>query len=578
MPLDTPREPSLYSPEVEASLQAGAILEERYRLESLLGRGGSGQVWAAFDQQEGRPVAIKVMHREGSHRTRREVEALGRLHHPAIVRFLGEGLIGRLPFVVLELVEGETLRVHLARRALERRPFAAPELLDLFAPILGALTEAHDQNVIHRDLKPENLVLDRGGRLRILDFGVARLTDTPATAATTLGRMIGSLFYLSPEQSLGHAIDARSDVFSLAVVVFECLTLHRAWAKSESGGPLSVAEAARVVDNTPVQIITRITSGPRPSALAVAPWLGPKIDAFFDRALAIEPAQRQSSMLIFGRELAQALAESGPAAIGSPAAIPTEIRGEVIDWSTTQPVEARQERFTEPPLDATEVDSVHLDRATVATALEERPGATRVDRPLVTVVPADDGAGATRTTENQYLPRTVTRPTVGARPRAWRPWMFPLFGAALIVGTAAGMRLGAPPAGTQVEVSTRAQGSSPAQGAVVVPLPNATRAEPEAPLEPDAAPTPSEVAKAKKSTGPRRPANSGPSDLGADLATLQQRPDPAAFRRLLAVVRQRAAELPDPERRREVERLLFLASAAEDLSSLERAIERLQAP
>ncbi|MBK6684115.1 MAG: protein kinase [Deltaproteobacteria bacterium] len=564
---------------MEASLQAGAILEERYRLESLLGRGGSGQVWAAYDQEEGRPVALKVMHREGSHRTRREVEALGRLHHPAIVRFLGEGLIGRLPFVVLELVEGETLRVHLARRALERRPFAAAELLELFAPILGALTEAHDQNVIHRDLKPENLVLDRGGRLRILDFGVARLTDTPATAATTLGRMIGSLFYLSPEQSLGHAIDARSDLFSLAVVVYECLTLHRAWAKSESGGLLSVAEPARVVDNTPVQIITRITSGPRPSAFVVAPWLGPKIDGFFARALAIEPQQRQTSMITFGRELAQALAEAGPPPLGSPTALPTEVRGETIDWSTTQPVEARQARFPEPPLDATEVDSVRLDRGTVATLVEERPGPTRVDRPLVTVVPPDDGAGATRTTENQYLPRTVTRPAVGARPRSWRPWMFPLFAAALIVGTAAGMRLGAHPGGAPAELNTGAPKGSPPQGTVVVPLPNATQTELEAPAQDEASPTPPEAGRApKKSGGAKRTANSGPSELSTSLAALQQQPDPAAFRRLLALVRQRAAELPDPERRQEVERLLFLASAAEDLSSLEKAIERLQAP
>ena len=156
--------------------------------------------------------------------------------------------------------------------------------------------------------------------------------------------------------------------------------------------------------------------------------------------------------------------------------------------------------------------------------------------------------------------------------------MLPLFVGALIVGTAAGLKLGASSARLQTERAPVGPGGSPPAGAVAVPLPNATQAEPEDSIGTEAPPIAPSVGKAGKRTGvAKRPAASAASELSPTVQSLRTRPDPAAFRRLLSQVRLRATQLEDPARRQEVERLLFLASAAEDLDSLEKAIERLDA-
>lgn len=598
MPLLT----SLYSSVVEAGLQAGAIVESRYRLDSFLGRGGAGQVWAATDLEGQRQVALKLMHQAGPHRTRREVEALGRLKHPATVHFLGVGQHGELPYVVLELVQGENLRVHLARRALEGRPFAAPELITLFAPVLEALGEAHDNNVIHRDLKPENLILDPSGRLRILDFGVARLTDTPHTAATTQGRMVGSLFYLSPEQSLGQPIDRRSDLFSLAVVAFECLTLRRAWARGRQGQPLSVAEPAQLTDNTPVQIVTRITAGERPKVYALAPWLGPKVDDFFGGALAIDPEQRPADARAFMQALAAGLTEARTPEV---LAGIVEITTSVEDWgrTTTNPVPTVFDRSPSPPPPgpdtlAGQADPTAEEPDSLPSQVLVDAAPTRVERPIgaaptvVVAPPEEEEEVGTRTTDQQYLPPTVTRPNIPppAR-RRWR-WIALLAASALGLGLLVGAWLGrtAPAPAPTVDLGPMA--APRGEEAQAIPVPTLAPAEgnegADAPPletevvapEPDAKAKPGAPSKARlvgKRPGAKRPRAGPPEEtnLRAELEALKTRPDPVGLRQLVGAVRKRAASVSDPGRREEIERLLFLASATEDLAPIERAIARL---
>jgi WD40 repeat protein/predicted Ser/Thr protein kinase len=220
-----------------------------YRIERLLGRGGMGAVYEAEQDNPRRLVALKVIRpglagHDFAKRFTREAHILGRLHHPGIAQVYAAGLADDgQPFFAMELVHGASLNAYANRRRLD-----VAARIELVARICDAVQHAHEQGVIHRDLKPGNILVDEMGQPKILDFGVARATDADlksTTAATEVGQVIGTLPYMSPEQVAGDpaAIDPRTDVYSLGVVLFELLcgqlpyTLH--------GLPL--AEAARVI-------------------------------------------------------------------------------------------------------------------------------------------------------------------------------------------------------------------------------------------------------------------------------------------------------------------------------------------
>ena len=208
-----------------------------YEIEGELGRGGMGEVYRAHDTRLGRSVAVKILppefagDAESVRRFEKEARAVASLSHPNIVTILDVGEEAGLRYAVAELVEGETLRIRLARGALSPR-----EASEIGAQIAQGLAAAHDKGVVHRDIKPENVVLTPAGFARILDFGLAKksaaaaATEEEATRSALLtepGVIAGTVGYMSPEQVRGEPVDGRSDIFSLGVVLWEMLTGNR---------------------------------------------------------------------------------------------------------------------------------------------------------------------------------------------------------------------------------------------------------------------------------------------------------------------------------------------------------------
>jgi serine/threonine protein kinase len=203
----------------------------RYRIIRLLGEGGMGVVYQAEQEQPRRVVALKVIRpgfatAETLRRFQHESEALGRLQHPGIAQIHDAGTadtgFGPQPYFAMELVRGFALREYA-----EEKPLDTRQRLELMAKICDAVEQAHQRGVIHRDLKPGNILVDETGQPKILDFGVARVADSEArlTTHTDIGQLIGTLAYMSPEQVTGDplAVDTRSDVYALGVILYELL-------------------------------------------------------------------------------------------------------------------------------------------------------------------------------------------------------------------------------------------------------------------------------------------------------------------------------------------------------------------
>ncbi|HYO79558.1 MAG TPA: serine/threonine-protein kinase, partial [Thermoanaerobaculia bacterium] len=218
-----------------------------YRVVGLLGEGGMGAVYRAKDTRLGRDVAIKVLtnvtlsDRERLQRFEQEARATGMLNHPNLLTIydIGRDDEGN-PFLVSELLEGETLGSRLTRG-----PLAARRAVDAALQMAHGLAAAHEKGIVHRDLKPDNIFLTRDGRLKILDFGIAKLTGGGAegpvfeSAATEPGMVLGTVGYMSPEQVRGEPVDHRSDIFSLGTIVYEMLTGTRAFKRNSSIETLS---------------------------------------------------------------------------------------------------------------------------------------------------------------------------------------------------------------------------------------------------------------------------------------------------------------------------------------------------
>jgi serine/threonine-protein kinase len=206
------------------------LVADRYALEQELGRGGMATVWRARDLRHERLVAIKILHPElagaiGVERFVREVRLTARLQHPNIVPVLDSGVLRApggisLPWFAMAYLEGESLRARLARE--QQLPIG--DALRITEAVAGALQTAHRQGVLHRDIKPENVLL-ADDRVYVVDFGIAKaLVDTGGERLTSTSLSIGTPAYMSPEQTSGGGVDARSDQYSLATMLYEMLT------------------------------------------------------------------------------------------------------------------------------------------------------------------------------------------------------------------------------------------------------------------------------------------------------------------------------------------------------------------
>ncbi len=266
-----------------------------YEVIALLGAGGMGEVYRARDPRLGREVAIKILPREAVEdqgqlrRFEHEARAVGALNHPNILAVYDVGREGGEPYVVTELLEGETLQARLAGGGLE-----TAEALAVARQIAAGLAAAHDKGIVHRDLKPGNLFITSDHRLKILDFGLAKRQPGPAGAPTATasghtlpGLILGTAGYMSPEQVRGQPVDRRSDVFSFGAVLYEMLAGRRAF----TGG--SAVEAMSAV----------LTQEP-PAFASLGLEVPPTVEAVVSRCLRKEPAARFQS----GRELEAALA------------------------------------------------------------------------------------------------------------------------------------------------------------------------------------------------------------------------------------------------------------------------------
>jgi len=223
---------------------APTLVAERYRLIDEIGRGASGTVWHAIDQRvNDRDVAIKILHSHWSRNTwmkfrlQDEMRALSKLHHPAIVSVLDFGELedGRA-FLVMELIQGRTLREHLSASRLP-----VEQSLAIVARLAEGLDAAHECGILHRDLKPENIILAPDGGVKIVDFGIARIVGPDATLRSTTAFVAGTPAYMAPDQLRGHASRA-SDVWSLAVIAFEMLAGTRPF---QPATPFELAELHR---------------------------------------------------------------------------------------------------------------------------------------------------------------------------------------------------------------------------------------------------------------------------------------------------------------------------------------------
>ncbi|KPI20274.1 serine/threonine protein kinase, partial [Actinobacteria bacterium OK074] len=201
------------------------LIAGRYRLDATIGRGAMGEVWRAYDETLGRPVAVKLMLAQHSDATaiarfRLEAQTAGRLNHPQVVGVLDFGeQEGRL-YLVMELVNGDSLSALLNASGRLR----AEDVADVAAQAAAGLAVAHEQGVVHRDIKPGNLLLDADGTLKIGDFGIARFMDDPGGALTATGQIVGTSLYLAPERALGKTAGPPSDVYSLGCVLYQLLT------------------------------------------------------------------------------------------------------------------------------------------------------------------------------------------------------------------------------------------------------------------------------------------------------------------------------------------------------------------
>ncbi|MFD4867963.1 protein kinase [Streptomyces sp. NPDC058412] len=286
----------------------GSLAGGRYQLRDLLGAGGMASVYLAYDSALDRQVAIKTLHsdlgREQSFRERfrREAQAVAKLSHTNIVSVFdtGEGEVtfagsragdgAVMPYIVMEYVEGQPLGSVLEADIRQYGAMPADKALKVTADVLAALETSHEMGLVHRDIKPGNVMVNKRGVVKVMDFGIARAMQSGVTSMTQTGMVVGTPQYLSPEQALGRGVDARSDLYSVGIMLFQLLTGRIPF---DADSPLAIAYAH--VQEEPVA----------PSSVNRS--LTPAMDALVARALKKNPNERFPTAAAMGDEVARVL-------------------------------------------------------------------------------------------------------------------------------------------------------------------------------------------------------------------------------------------------------------------------------
>jgi len=357
--------------------QIPSPIDGRYRVLSRLGSGGMADVYLAEDETLGRLVAVKVLKLEMAsdaefvERFRIEAQAAARLNHPAIVAVYDRGGADARPYIAMEYVDGESLKQRIRRDG--RMP--AGEAVATILAVLDALRAAHEHDIVHRDITSSNVLLATGGRVKVADFGIARIGSS---ALTRSGVMMGTSSYLSPEQAQGRSADERSDVYSAGVVLFEMLT-----GKLPFRGDSDIAVAMQHVSAAP------------PNPRSLAPDVPERTAAAVMRALSKDPADRFQSAEEFAAALrgAEVAAAGATPAVGAAAVAAGDAAGAAVAHSAAAavvaPAAARGAGHAPAMLDPSPPTVVAADALTA-------PAATRLAPPGAAVPAAGRPARAHR--------------------------------------------------------------------------------------------------------------------------------------------------------------------------------------
>ena len=279
------------------------LLSDRYQLGETLGFGGMSEVQFARDLLLHRDVAIKILRPDLARdpmfylRFRREAQNAAKLNHPTIVQVFDTGEAdtpeGPLPFIVMEYVDGETLRDILRANG----PIAARQAMTWMADVAAAMDFSHRAGIVHRDMKPANVMIDHHGAVKVMDFGIARAMDDTSATMTQTSAVMGTAQYLSPEQARGIKVDPRSDIYSMGCVLFELVT-----GEPPFTGDSPIAVAHQHVHEDPR----------RPSQ--VNPDVAPELDSVVMKAMSKNPANRYQTSAEFRSDLIRVLAGGKPLA------------------------------------------------------------------------------------------------------------------------------------------------------------------------------------------------------------------------------------------------------------------------
>ncbi|WP_217545888.1 protein kinase [Streptomyces sp. GbtcB6] len=308
-----------------------ALAGGRYQLRDLLGEGGMASVHLAYDAVLDRQVAIKTLHTELGReqafreRFRREAQAVAKLTHTNIVSVFDTGedeLDGStMPYIVMEYVEGRPLGSVLEEDVRQHGAMPADKALRITADVLAALEISHEMGLVHRDIKPGNVMTTKRGVVKVMDFGIARAMQSGVTSMTQTGMVVGTPQYLSPEQALGRGVDARSDLYSVGIMLFQLVTGRLPF---DADSPLAIAYAH--VQEEPVA----------PSSINRA--LPPAVDALVARALKKNPNERFPTAESMRDECLRVAASLQPAAPSIVPGIPPTQSGAGVGSAVFPPV------------------------------------------------------------------------------------------------------------------------------------------------------------------------------------------------------------------------------------------------